>query len=114
MFHSLDVSATSSILASSKGFRRFDSLGLWLLSTPVPAIRDSSMPLGVYHNALRYLRQLGNDPRFQSLVEKRDAERLIVASLLHDLGHWPFCHPIEDSQAGWDAATRIVRESFPG
>jgi HD superfamily phosphohydrolase len=52
--------------------------------------------LGVYHNALRYLRQLWNDPRFRSQVSRRDAERLIVASLLHDLGHWPYCHPIED------------------
>ncbi len=52
--------------------------------------------LGVYHNALRYLRQLWSDARFRSLVGQRDAERLIVASLLHDIGHWPYCHPIED------------------
>ncbi len=52
--------------------------------------------LGVYHNALRYLRQLWYDPRFRAQVSRRDAERLIVASLLHDLGHWPYCHPIED------------------
>ena len=26
----------------------------------------------------------------------RDAEILILASLLHDIGHWPYCHPIED------------------
>lgn len=52
--------------------------------------------LGVYHNALRYLWQLGRDARFADTVSVRDAEILIVAALLHDIGHWPFCHPIED------------------
>jgi HD superfamily phosphohydrolase len=52
--------------------------------------------LGVYHNSLRYLLQLGRDPRFSATVSVRDAEILIVAALLHDIGHWPFCHPIED------------------
>lgn len=52
--------------------------------------------LGVYHNALRYLDQLGRDPRFADYIKPRDAEILIVAALLHDVGHWPFCHPIED------------------
>jgi HD superfamily phosphohydrolase len=52
--------------------------------------------LGVYHNALRYLWQLSNDSRFCQAIDKHKAEVLIVSSLLHDLGHWPFCHPIED------------------
>jgi uncharacterized protein len=52
--------------------------------------------LGVYHNALQYLWQLGKDERFASIVSAHDAEVLIVAALLHDIGHWPFCHPIED------------------
>jgi HD superfamily phosphohydrolase len=52
--------------------------------------------LGVYHNALRYLCQLANDDRFCQAVDQHTAEVLIVSSLLHDLGHWPFCHPIED------------------
>jgi HD superfamily phosphohydrolase len=52
--------------------------------------------LGVYHNALKYLWQLGRDQRFARTVSVRDAEILIVTALLHDIGHWPFCHPIED------------------
>lgn len=52
--------------------------------------------LGVYHNALRYLCQLQLDERFCQQVDSHTAEVLIVAALLHDLGHWPFCHPIED------------------
>jgi len=54
--------------------------------------------LGVYHNALRYLWQLGSDARFAEIVSRHDAEVLIVAALLHDIGHWPFCHPIEDME----------------
>lgn len=52
--------------------------------------------LGVFHNALRYLWQLGKDARFRELVDCHTAEVLMVAALLHDLGHWPFCHPVED------------------
>jgi uncharacterized protein len=39
---------------------------------------------------------LGKDQRFAGIVDVHGAEVLIVAALLHDLGHWPFCHPIED------------------
>ncbi len=52
--------------------------------------------LGVFHNACRYLWQLGKTPRFAAVVDVHHAEVLLTAALLHDLGHWPFCHPIED------------------
>lgn len=52
--------------------------------------------LGVFNNAIRYLWQLGRDERFVAIVNQHRAEVLLVAALLHDLGHWPFCHPIED------------------
>ncbi|MEM9941915.1 MAG: HD domain-containing protein [Planctomycetota bacterium] len=52
--------------------------------------------LGVYRNSLLFLRQLGPQPEFSNLVQPIDAEKLILAALFHDIGHWPFCHPIED------------------
>lgn len=52
--------------------------------------------LGVFHNSLRYLSQLARDPRFPQVIDRHHAEVLMVSALLHDLGHWPFCHPIED------------------
>lgn len=52
--------------------------------------------LGVFSNACRYLWQLGKDPRFAAVVSPHQAEVLLTAALLHDVGHWPFCHPIED------------------
>jgi HD superfamily phosphohydrolase len=54
--------------------------------------------LGVFHNACRYLWQLGKDPRFSQVVDPHRANVLLAAALLHDIGHWPFCHPIEDLQ----------------
>jgi HD superfamily phosphohydrolase len=50
----------------------------------------------VFHNTLKYLWQLGKDARFAAVVDVHHAEVLMAAALLHDLGHWPFCHPIED------------------
>jgi uncharacterized protein len=52
--------------------------------------------LGVFYNAVRYLRQLGKDQRFREVIDRHRAEVLLCAALLHDVGHWPFCHPIED------------------
>jgi HD superfamily phosphohydrolase len=52
--------------------------------------------LGVFHNALRYLWQLGKDERFAATISAHQAEIVLAAALLHDLGHWPYCHPIED------------------
>ena len=52
--------------------------------------------LGVFLNALKYLWQLGRDSRFTDVVDTHRAEVLMVSALLHDLGHWPYCHPIED------------------
>ncbi len=52
--------------------------------------------LGVYHNALRLLDRFSDDPAFNSLVNRTMAEAFLLATLVHDIGHWPFCHPIED------------------
>ena len=40
--------------------------------------------------------RLAGDERFAAAIKPRDAELLLVAALLHDVGHWPFGHPIED------------------
>ncbi|MEL7498374.1 MAG: HD domain-containing protein [Planctomycetota bacterium] len=52
--------------------------------------------LGVYRNALLFLQHFSYDARFTESVSAKQAELLILAALLHDVGHWPFCHPIED------------------
>ena len=39
---------------------------------------------------------VGKGPRFAETVSPHQAEVLLAAALLHDVGHWPFCHPIED------------------
>lgn len=54
--------------------------------------------LGVYHNALQLLARFADDPVFHQLVEPPLAEALLLAALVHDVGHWPFCHPLEDMQ----------------
>ena len=91
--------------------RRISQLGL--VSRVYPGATHSRFEhaLGVYHNAIRYLMQLGKDERFRSIINRRNAERLLVAALLHDIGHWPFCHPIEDMHLdGFPSHEEYARE----
>lgn len=97
----IDVPVTPRVrqIIDTADFRRLSRISqLGLVSLVYPAAHHTRFEhsLGVYRMALLYLRQLACDPRFAASVEPRDAEVLIVAALLHDLGHWPYCHPLED------------------
>lgn len=90
-------------LIDTSAFRRLTRISqLGLVSLVYPAAHHSRFEhcLGVYRTALLYLHQLARDERFCATVSAHDAERFIVTALLHDIGHWPFCHPLEDIQHG--------------
>ena len=97
----LDVPLTPRVrqILDTREFRRLakiSQLGLVALVYPAAHHTRSEHSLGVYRLALLFLKRLARDPRFVEAVTPADAELLLVAALLHDLGHWPFCHPIED------------------
>ena len=97
----LDVPLTQRVrrLIDTPQFRRLAGISqLGLVSLVYPAANHTRFEhsLGVYRMALLFLDRLGDDPRFAATVTPRDAKRFLVAALLHDIGHWPFCHPIED------------------
>ena len=82
--------------AEFQRLRHISQLGLAARVYPGANHTRFEHALGVFNNAIRYLWQLGRDERFVAMVDRHRAEVLLVAALLHDLGHWPFCHPIED------------------
>ena len=75
---------------------RISQLGLVGFVYPAANHNRFEHSLGVYRTALLFLRQFARQPRFVESVSPRDATLLILAALLHDVGHWPYCHPIED------------------
>jgi HD superfamily phosphohydrolase len=96
-----DVPFTSRVraLVDTAEFQRLRTITqLGLASRVYPGATHTRFEhaLGVFHNAIRYLWQLGKDDRFAATVSCRQAQIVLAAALLHDLGHWPFCHPIED------------------
>jgi HD superfamily phosphohydrolase len=99
--HEIDVPITPRVQAiiDTAEFRRLARISqLGLVSLVYPAAHHTRFEhaLGVYRMALLYLKRLAHDPRFTDIVSPPDAESFIAAALLHDLGHWPFCHPLED------------------
>jgi HD superfamily phosphohydrolase len=99
--HELDVPLTDRVrqLLDAPELRRLAKISqLGLVSLVYPGACHSRLEhsLGVYRNALVYLKQLATDERFEAAMRTEDGETFLVAALLHDLGHWPFCHAIED------------------
>jgi uncharacterized protein len=82
--------------AEFRRLARISQLGLVALVYPAANHTRFEHSLGVYRLALLYLKQLAHDEQFTAAVSPAEAEVFIAAALLHDLGHWPFCHPIED------------------
>lgn len=96
-----DVPVTPRVrrLIDTAPFRRLASISqLGLVGHVYPGATHTRFEhsLGVYRTALLFLDRLAGDSRFSAVVDADMAERFIVAALLHDVGHWPFCHPIED------------------
>jgi len=71
-------------------------LGMVALVYPGATHSRFEHSLGVYHNALRLLARFSCDAAFTSVVDAPMADAFVLAALIHDVGHWPFCHPIED------------------
>jgi HD superfamily phosphohydrolase len=97
----LDVPLTPRVrrILDTAEFRRLagvSQLGLVALVYPAANHTRFEHSLGVYRLALLYLKQLSYDARFRASVSVADAELFLAAALVHDIGHWPFCHPIED------------------
>jgi HD superfamily phosphohydrolase len=97
----VDVPLTQRVrrLIDSAPFRRLghiSQLGLVRLIYPGANHTRFEHSLGVFLAAIEYLDHLAADERFAATVPPKDAELLLAAALLHDIGHWPFGHPIED------------------
>ncbi len=102
-------------LIDTPEFRRLREIGqLGLVSLVYPAANHTRFEhsLGVYRMALLFLDRLADNGRFASTIEPKDAERFLVAALLHDLGHWPFCHPIEDINLSKIPTHELFANSF--
>ena len=99
--HQIDVPVTDRIrhLLDTDSFQRLSrvsQLGLVALVYPGATHSRFEHSLGVFRNALLFAHRLIQFDSFRSMVDSASMEALVVAALLHDLGHWPYCHPIED------------------
>ena len=99
---SMDVPVTPRIrqIIDTPAMRRLASISqLGLVSLVYPGATHSRLEhsLGVYANALSLLNQITGWQNVHFDIQHSVAhEAFVIASLVHDAGHWPFCHPIED------------------
>ena len=97
----LDVPLTPRVrrIIDTPPFRRLakvNQLGFVSLIYPAAIHTRFEHSLGVYRLALLFLKRLAHDARFAEAISPRDAELFIAAALLHDIGHYPYSHLVED------------------
>lgn len=56
--------------------------------------------LGVYQTTIRYLNVISENgsPRFRSLLRNEDLRMTAALGLLHDIGHYPFAHMLNEAK----------------
>ncbi len=85
--------------AAFQRLRRVRQLGLAYLVYPGAVHTRFDHALGVYHLTGRALRTLEGSGQLRGLSE-RDRLILRLAGLLHDIGHYPFSHTLEELETG--------------
>ena len=84
--------------AAFQRLRRVKQLGLAHLVYPGAVHTRFDHALGVYHLTGRALRLLEDSGQLDT-VSERDRSVLRLAGLLHDIGHYPFSHALEDLES---------------
>ena len=113
----IDVPMTERVrqIVDTAEFRRLSRISqLGLVGHVYPAAHHTRFEhsLGVYRMSLLFLQRLMHDERFAQSIGPESATAFIAAALLHDLGHWPFCHPIEDLRLAGVPEHELFANSF--
>jgi len=85
-------------IIDSKSFQRLRRIRQLSLSERVfPSATHTRFAhaLGVYNNILLYLRRLDRFPAFYEQYDEKDYLAIMLAGLLHDLGHYPCSHQLD-------------------
>lgn len=75
---------------------RISQLGMVVFVYPGATHSRMEHSLGVYRNAIEFLQRLSDADALGNILGQYEVKLFLVAALLHDVGHWPFCHAIED------------------
>ncbi|GIX00855.1 MAG: oxidoreductase [Pirellulaceae bacterium] len=82
--------------------KRISQLGLVTHVYPGATHTRFEHSLGVYRLACMVLRRLQTSwRRWREMVTGQQERLFLLAALMHDIGHWPYCHPIEDLGLAW-------------
>lgn len=102
----LDVPVTPRVKAilDCRAMRRLSKISqLGLVSLVYPGANHSRFEhsLGVYRLAVQALSLLRGGSDTREFENERGLRLFLVSALVHDIGHWPYCHPLEDLQLDW-------------
>jgi len=93
------VTARLKKIIDTPAFRRLSRISqLGMVAFVYPGATHTRMEhsLGVYRNAVDFLQRLSGADDLGKVLNEYDVKLFLVAALLHDIGHWPFCHVLED------------------
>ena len=101
-------------------FRRLGSITqLGVVSQVFPSAKHTRREhsLGTYGNVCRLVKTLYNDhtsPLFKQIIESSDIREVLLVSLLHDIGHFPLAHELEEIDSSIFSHDRLTEGMLKG